>query len=271
MATAIDSLDAAIKEVTNARVLVSKIRSTQVRGTDQIAVLKSISYAWFNTHRRVVSHDIVIDLSAIDDAYQTILNSTDRSAAKTTYLGALTRAKNALVEIRSVLLVAPPSAVVISSDDQVPDFSPLAGSTEMREVLNRRWDECRKCVVAEAHLAAIVMMGGLLEALFVARANKMKNKDPLIKAASAPKDKKTGKTLNYEEWMLDSYIRVGHELNWITDSARQVADVLKEFRNYVHPTKELRHGVNLADNDSTMFWNVTKALVRQLLLSAARP
>lgn len=271
MATAIDSLDAAIREVTNARVLVSKIRSNQVRGVDQLAALKSISYAWFNTHRLVINNDPTFDLSAIDDAYQTVLNSTDRSAAKATYLGALTRAKSALVDLRSLLLTAPPRLGNLSSDDQVPDFSPLVGPPEMRQVLNRRWDECRKCVAAEAHLAAIVMMGGLLEALFVARVNKMANKESLIKAASAPKDKKTGKTLDYREWMLDSYIRVGHELNWITDSARQVADVLKEFRNYVHPAKELRHGVNLADNDSTMFWNVTKALVRQLLLSAARP
>jgi len=64
-----------------------------------------------------------------------------------------------------------------------------------------------------------------------------------------------------------STIKVGHELNWITDSARQIADVLKEFRNYVHPAKELRHGISLALNDSSMFWNVTEALARQLLTS----
>jgi hypothetical protein len=113
------------------------------------------------------------------------------------------------------------------------------------------------------------MMGGLLEALFVARANMMSAKDPLINATSAPKDKATGKTLNYQEWMLDSYIKVGHELHWITESAKHVADVLKEYRNYIHPEKERRHGVILALNDSTMFWQVTKALVRQLLLSAS--
>jgi hypothetical protein len=96
----------------------------------------------------------------------------------------------------------------------------------------------------------------------------MENKGPLVRALSAPRDKRTGRTLDYQEWMLDSYIKVGHELGWITDSAKQVADVLKEFRNYVHPAKELRHGVSLALNDSAMFWNVTKALARQLLVSA---
>ena len=68
------------------------------------------------------------------------------------------------------------------------------------------------------------MMGGLLEALFVARANKMPVKDPLINAAAAPKDKSTGKTLNYQEWMLDSYIKVAYELKWITESAKNIAD-----------------------------------------------
>ena len=47
--------------------------------------------------------------------------------------------------------------------------------------------------------------------------------------------------------------------------------LLTEYRNYIHPEKERRHGVVLALNDSTMFWSVTKALVRQLLLSASTP
>jgi hypothetical protein len=139
----------------------------------------------------------------------------------------------------------------------------------MRDILARRWYECRRCVDAEAHLAAIVMMGGLLEALFVARANKMPDKRSLINAKSAPKDSNTGKTRNYQEWMLDSYINVAFELKWITQSAKEVSDILKEYRNYVHPEKELRHGVILSFNDSSMFWQVTKELVRQLLISAA--
>ena len=59
------------------------------------------------------------------------------------------------------------------------------------------------------------------------------------------------------------------QLKWITESAKDVADVLKEYRNYIHPEKERRHGVVLALNDSSMFWQVTKALVRQLLMSAS--
>lgn len=271
MCNAVDAVDAAIQEVKKAHTLVSKVRSQQVRGVDDLAALKSTVYAWFKTHRPLVqSHPSTVNLTEVDAHYKTILDSTDRFVVKRRYLTALQHAKKALAPIRAVLLTSPPTVVSPDADDLAPDFSPLAGSEEMREILTRRWHECCKCVNAEAHLAAIVMMGGLLEALFVSRANKLDDKAPLVKATSAPKDKQTGKTLNYQTWMLDSYINVGHELNWITDSAKQVANVLKEYRNYVHPEKELRHGVELARNDSSILWQVTKELTRQLLLSAPR-
>lgn len=272
MPTPSDAIDAAIREVTTARSLISKINSKQIKGVDAVATLKSTALAWFNTHRPIVSScTLGIDFSSADQLYTTILNSTAGHAARQTYLNALRDAKKVLVTLRAAVLVAPAPPPGGNTDDLVPDFTPLAGNQEMRDILIRRWQECCKCVSANAHLASIVMMGGLLEALFVARANKMPVKDPLLNASSAPKDKTTGKTLNYQEWMLDSYIKVGHELRWITESAKDVADVLKEYRNYIHPEKERRHGVVLAFNDSTMFWSVTKELVRQLLLSASTP
>jgi len=272
MKEAVEAIDAAIREVSSARKLVAEVKTKQVSGRETLAVLKSTAYAWFHTHRaKVTTCTGNHDLTDVNRHYHTVLESSDKYAAKTTYLDALKEAKNALNSLRSAILAGPVVHTTPATDDLAPDFSPLSGNQDMRDVLARRWHECTKCVKAEAHLAAIVMMGGLLESLFVARANKLLNKDPLINALSAPKDKQTGKTLNYQEWMLDAYIKVGHELGWITDSAKQIADVLKEYRNYIHPAKELRHSVQLAHNDSAMFWQVTKALVRQLLMSAATP
>jgi hypothetical protein len=269
MPTVHDAIDAAISEVTHARKRVSLITSAQVKKVDDVAMLKATAQTWFYTHRPVViAGSAEANLAAVDQYYTTIFDATARHAAKRTYLDALKDAKGALVAARSAALVAPAAAPVANTDDLAPDFSPLAGNQEMRDILTRRWHECAKCVKADTHLAAIVMMGGLLEALFVARANKMTDKAPLTNAANAPKDKATGKTTNYQEWMLDSYIKVGCELKWITESAKDVADKLKEYRNFVHPAKELRYGVTLGFNDSSMFWQVTKALARQLLLSA---
>lgn len=268
MPTVSDNVDAAIEEVRRVRTLVSKIKTSRVHKQDDIDAIKSVVYAWFNGHRPALSAvSSPVDLTDPDSHYQALLDCTSKYAAKSRYLALLQEVKTALLAVRAQSLTVSSLPTQPSVDDLAPDFAPLVGNEEMRGILARRWHECRRCVNADAHLAAIVMMGGLLEALFVARANKMPDKTPLINATSAPKDKSTGKTQNYQEWMLDSYIKVGQELRWITESARDVADVLKEYRNYIHPEKERRHGVVLALNDSSMFWQVTKALARQLLLS----
>ncbi len=269
MPTIHETIDAAIDEATAARRRVLKIKTNQVRGIDEIASLKATAQTWFRTHRPKISKEAPsLKIDSVDQSFTIVLNATSKHAAKSTYTNALKQAMDALVAVRTEALVAPNSAATINTDDIAPDFAALAGNQEMRDILTRRWNECAKCVNADAHLAAIVMMGGLLEALFVARANKMPDKTSLISASHAPKDKATGRTTNYREWMLDSYIKVGHELNWITGSARDVADTLKEYRNFVHPEKELRYGITLGLNDSSMFWQVTKALARQLLQSA---
>ena len=203
-------------------------------------------------------------LADVSTAYQIIMDAAEKNSVKKTYLDAMGSAKDALLKLRGQVIVAEGNPAT----DIAPDFSPLVGDELMRGILERRWDECMKCVAAHANLASIVMMGGLLEALFVARANKLANKSPLFKASTAPIDPKTRKPLDLRDWTLRPYLDVGHELEWITRSAKDVAAVLCEYRNYVHPEKERRHNIVLQAQDSVMLWGVTKSLVHQLLQSA---
>jgi hypothetical protein len=45
--------------------------------------------------------------------------------------------------------------------------------------------------------------------------------------------------------MLKDFIDVVHELGWITVSAKDVGAVLRDYRNYIHPQKQLSHNVHL--------------------------
>ena len=114
-------------------------------------------------------------------------------------------------------------------------------------------------------LAATVMMGGLLEALFVSRANKLIDKSALFRSGVAPIDPRT-KGLDLRQWMLAPYIDVGHDLKWISRSAKDVAAILRDYRNYVHPEKERAHGVTLSADDAAMFWEITKTLGKGIAL-----
>jgi len=65
-------------------------------------------------------------------------------------------------------------------------------------------------------------------------------------------------------------VDVAHELAWITKSAKDVGSVLREYRNYIHPHKEYTDGVTITEDDVRMFWEVTKAIARQVLSSAGK-
>jgi hypothetical protein len=159
--SAFEAVDASISEVTKARAFLSKIKSKQIRNIDAVAALKSTAHAWFNTHRPAIAASAPsLDLGDVDTHYTSVLNATAKHASKRTYLDALNEAKKALIAARAEALIAP-SASSGGSDELPPDFSPLAGNQEMRDILTRRWHECRRCVGADAHLAAIVMMGGV--------------------------------------------------------------------------------------------------------------
>lgn len=258
-----ESLSELLRLVERARTNVQNAGHRQIRGLEERAALKSLAFAWFNSHRpsmlALLGAD---DLEEADRHFRVVLDATDKNAAKATYLEALKSSKGALIVLRGRLVVAGPA---LTPDDAAPDFSPLASDAVMKRILDRRWDECHRCIAAAAHLAGIVMMGGLLEALFVARANRLRDKSPLFKASVTPMDSKTKKPIELREWTLKYYLDVGHELGWITKSGKDVAAVLRDYRNYVHPEKERSHGVVLGPEDSSILWQVTKGLCRQLL------
>jgi hypothetical protein len=65
--------------------------------------------------------------------------------------------------------------------------------------------------------------------------------------------------------MLRHYLDVGHELGWINRSAKDVGEVLRDYRNYIHPYKQARDGLHLDSEDARLFWEVAKGIARQLI------
>lgn len=253
----------ALEEIDRLRKLLGRSRGKQIRNSEHRDRLKATAMAWFRTWRPAVGTSVPDDLIAkIDHPFQAILDATDRNAAKATYEYAFTEAKTALLAGRKAYLSKLPTA---PSTETPPDFSPLASDLTMRGILERRWVECSRCLVANAPLAGTVMMGGLLEALFVARANKLSDKAPLFKSPHVPIDGKTKKPLDLRQWTLGPYIDVGRDMSWISSSAKDVATVLRDYRNYIHPEKERSHGITLSQDDARMLWEVTKTLCRELL------
>ena len=104
--------------------------------------------------------------------------------------------KTTLIKLRSSgVLVAP------NIEPERPQFGVLIVDPKMLDILERRWTETLACKRVRADLAATVMLGGLLEALFLARINRMPSRSPLFTSRAAPKDK-AGNTKALKEWGL---------------------------------------------------------------------
>jgi hypothetical protein len=124
--------------------------------------------------------------------------------------------------------------------------------------LRRRWRP----------LAASVMMGGLLEGLLLARVNSYSDKTPIFTAATSPKDKQR-RTLPLKDWTLHNYIEVAHELKWISQTVKDIGAVLRDYRNFIYPQKELSEKLVLSDGDAKILWEISKNITRQVI--AKRP
>jgi hypothetical protein len=84
--------------------------------------------------------------------------------------------------------------------------------------------------------SATVIGGSLIEALLLDALERDEQK--ALAAQNSQKDK--GKVLPLRDWNLKAYILTAEELKIITPETARLADHAREFRNHIHPGKELR-------------------------------
>ena len=239
-----------------------KSKTAQVQSKEEQQVIKATALAWFNNYRSNVGGADASLLKAIEAEYALLFECSSRATSRDKYQEACKRLKGALVALQSYALSNPSKG-----NKQITkiDFSPLVTDARMRTILDNRLEEITKCLECSAPLAATIMMGGLLEALFLAHVNRVVDKGPIFKAKAAPKHHQTGKVLPLNEWTLNSYIEVGAELGWITKPAKEIGIVLRNYRNFIHPERELSTGITLTPEDAVMFWSVSTQLAQQII------
>jgi len=237
-------------------------RSTQVQSEEERSNVRGMVFRWSTEIKSRLS-GLGDRLDSINQIYAELLEFSERSITRIRYQACLNRLRAELITLRSKLVAGTEK---IKEDGNVPKplFSKLVASSEMQAILNRRWDETIACVSVHANLAATVMMGSLLEALLFTRANKFADQKRLFLASAAPKDDK-GKPLPLSRWTLKNFIEVGYELKWIGEPAKKVSEFLGDYRNLIHPEKELRRGVLLRNADAKMFLAIFREVAEQVV------
>jgi len=262
MQDASGTLDLAIDAVTRLRATLRRRKGDRVRSIDEQMLVKAASQAWFRSYR-----PSLLSLSSeplfrnVDEAFANLLEYSDQRTVRRKYMELLAALRMDLVRLRSrSVLAIPPQPV------QQPDFKKLINDPVMVGILERRWKEILACLEVGADLAATVMIGGLLEALCLARVNQLLDLKPVFTASAAPKGK-AGKPRPLKEWGLKDFLDVANELGWIRKSAKDVGAVLRDYRNYIHPEKERSHGISINADDAKMFLGLLSSLASQIIAS----
>ncbi|ABB15610.1 hypothetical protein [Carboxydothermus hydrogenoformans] len=139
-------------------------------------------------------------------------------------------------QIREIAPIVPTPTIVTTEEIVLPDFKQLTGDENLGEILEKRWEEAIICIKNGASLAAIILMGSILEGLLYAFVHKYPHE--ANKASGAPKDK-SGKVKHFNDWTLSNLINVAHECGWIQRDAKDFTHILREYRNLIHPREQL--------------------------------
>ncbi|MEV0937742.1 hypothetical protein ACIBMX_48730 [Streptomyces phaeochromogenes] len=126
----------------------------------------------------------------------------------------------------------------------------IIGDPAMAQLLQRRLDEARTCHANGAHIAAIIMLGSLLEGVLLTT---VLARDPSLLGSTPP-----------GQVSLKTLIDVCHRVGWLDADVDRYAHELREYRNYVHPHKEIREA-HTPDHDTlNVAWQVVNAALNDL-------
>lgn len=116
------------------------------------------------------------------------------------------------------------------------DFSKFRITPRLTETLQDRVRAIEISYRGESWLTTILLAGSIVEGVLIAVFEK--NRKTVMSSSYAQKIKdKSGKVKDFTEWTLEQMIHGAHELGFLDKDMKSQANVLRDFRNFVHPNK----------------------------------
>lgn len=128
----------------------------------------------------------------------------------------------------------------------------------LRKIVERDYVEIQRAFVAECWKACVVLAGGAIEAMLVNVLTQ--DRAAATNASKTPKRDSSDPT----RWGLSDLIAVAIELRKITAGAEKLSHSVREFRNLIHPTSELRSSLVAGQEEARIAIEVLHLVHRDL-------
>ena len=123
------------------------------------------------------------------------------------------------------------------------------------DVLDQRLKELKSCLV-DAPLASVLMAGSILECVLLSLG--IANRTAFERASKAPRGK------NVQDWNLSEYIDVAYELGYVMPDVYKFSSTLRQFRNYIHPHRQMMERFRPDSDTAHICFHVLKAAIAQI-------
>ncbi len=126
-----------------------------------------------------------------------------------------------------------------------------------------RINEIKQCLSVKSSLSVIFLSGSTLEGVLLGLA--LNNPATYNQAKCAPKNNKTDKVRNFNEWTLNNLIDVSCELGFLREDVKKFSHSLRDFRNYIHPYQQMCENFLPDENTAKICFQVLKAALFQII------
>lgn len=149
--------------------------------------------------------------------------------------------------------------------EKQPDFTLISADTDFSDYLAQLWTEAMLCYSAGANIATIILLGSVLEGTLLAKIHSLPKQDSGSQsgqraASSHPRSNAT----------LSELIDVASARGWIHQTRYRFSDVLRNYRNFVHPERAYKAGHSLDRGAATICLQVVREVLRDLGILDAR-
>lgn len=132
-------------------------------------------------------------------------------------------------------------------------FTDIVSDPGLARAVQLRLDEARICQEHGAYTSAVIMLGSLLEGVLVHAAD--------VRTATVPLTRPARDT------RLQDLIQHAHTNQWIDQDAKMASDLLRTYRNLVHPLAEKRAKHSADFDTADLCWSTVNAVLNDLAAS----
>ncbi len=129
-------------------------------------------------------------------------------------------------------------------------------NSNLKAIIERDYEEIQRAFISNCWKSVIILCGGIIEAILTDLL--LSNKAIAIVAKSAPKEN------DIARWDFSKLIDVSVELKLVSAGMQKLSHPLREYRNLVHPSNEIRNQLSFNTEEAKIAVEVLHILHRDL-------